>query len=121
MKCFDSIYEAVRHIKRNLPNDLHDAIFLMYHEDKDRFYVADDTDELEQQIEEDFYSWGYESGDPEKHAEYYKVWSYVPSECKERWGALYAGHKRTPLSKNHLRGEIYASGETIASFSVGKW
>jgi hypothetical protein len=121
MKRFDSIYEAVRHIKRNLPEDTHDAIFLMFHEDKDRFYVADDTTDLENQIEEDFHLWGYESGDPEKHAESYKVWSYVLSENKERYPALYAGHKRTPLSKSHLRGEINVSGEIVASFSVSQW
>jgi len=117
---FDSIYEAVRHIRKNLPDDLHEVIYLMKHEGRDRAFVTDDDDELAELMSEDFYNWGFESGDPEQHAEQYKVWAYVTTENKEKWKTLYAGYKRSPISNLHIRGKATAAGEVIAIFSVAR-
>ncbi|MFH5185752.1 hypothetical protein ACHHV8_25600 [Paenibacillus sp. TAB 01] len=121
IKCFESVTEAVRHLKSNLPEDIHEAVFLMYYEDRDSFFVSDDTDDLEKQIDEDFYSWGYDGDNPEEHAAKYKIWSYVQNENKDKWPVLYRDYKRTSLSKQHLRGKANAAGEVIASFSVSKY
>lgn len=121
MKAFNSVFEAIRHIKEHLPEDTYDELYLMYHEDRDRFYVTDNTDDLEKRMDEDFYSWGYDCDDPDEHAAKYSVWSYTNTENKEKWPDLYREFKRTPLSKNYLRGKVTTSGETVASFTVDKY
>ncbi|MNC40941.1 hypothetical protein D3C75_896840 [compost metagenome] len=96
-------------------------MYLMCYEDLEIFHVSESTDDLEKQIGEDFYGWGYDSDNPEEHAAKYKVWSYTQVENMERWPVLYRGYKRTPLSKLHLRGKANAAGEIVASFSVGRY
>ena len=121
MKKFNSIFDAVRNVKKCLPEDNHDELYLMWHEDRDRFYVSDSTDDLEKQIDEDFYNWGYDGDTPEEHADKYKIWSYTQAENMERWPTLYRGYKRSPLSKTHLRGKANAAGEIVASFSISRY
>lgn len=99
MKAFNSVFEAIRHIKEHLPEDTSD----------------------EKRMDEDFYSWGYDCDDPDEHAAKYSVWSYTNTENKEKWPDLYREFKRTPLSKNYLRGKVTTSGETVASFTVDKY
>lgn len=118
MEKFESVFEAVRHIKNHLPDDDFDSIYLMYRDFYDRCYVTHDSDELADKIGEEFYSWGYESGDPESHAELYSIWDYTVSENKEKYGHLYRGYKRTLLSQSHIRGKLNAAGEVVASFAI---
>lgn len=121
MKTFETVYEAVRYIKQNLPEDIYNEMYLMWYEDREAFHVSDSTDDLEKLISSDFYNWGYDSDNPEEHAFKYKVWSYTHTENMKQWPVLYSGYRKTPLSKLHLRGKANAGGETIASFSVSRY
>lgn len=119
MERFDSIYEAMRHIRLRLPEiEEYEELYLMINESKDCFWVSDDESDLEKELEDGFYQWGYESGDPEKHAESFEIWAYILRDRKERHEILYRDYKRTPLSQYHIRGKAKWGGEVVASFSV---
>ncbi|MDG0056964.1 hypothetical protein MMB75_25395 [Paenibacillus sp. P2(2022)] len=119
MEHFESVFDAVRHIKDKLDSiDDHEELYLMCNEDCENFWVTDENSELEEEMGKSFYDWGYESSDPDKHAESFKLWAYVLKENKERYPGLYKNYKESPLSKNHIRGRISPSGEVAAIFSV---
>lgn len=118
MKTFETVFEAVRHIKQNLPDDEHEEIYLMWCEGQSEFHVSDNADELVEQIDSDFYNWGYQDCGPEEHAAEYEIWTYELIENKDMYPVLYRDYKRTPLSKNHIRGQASAIGEITASFAI---
>lgn len=120
MKEFESVLEAMRYIKRELPNvEYMEELYLMHNTYTNEYFVSDDESELEKEIEEDWYNGGCEDN-PDKHVKDFKVWTYVASENKERWPILYEDYKPSALSKLHIRGLANVSGEVVASFTVSR-
>ncbi|MDT2249592.1 hypothetical protein P7H16_25410 [Paenibacillus larvae] len=103
MKKFDSVYNAVRYIKSELPNvGEYDQLYLMMNTYSDEVYVTEDKDVLEKIIERDWCDCGCDT-EPDSHVEDYKIWAYETSENAERWERLYRNYKPTLLSKSHIR------------------
>jgi len=118
MQVFESILEAMRYIKSELPKvEEWDELYLLYSRYGAEYIVSDSESELEKAIEEDWYNGGCEDN-PDKHAEDFKVWAYITADHKERWPTLYENYKPCALSKGHIRGSANVYGEVVASFSV---
>lgn len=118
MKVFESILEAMRYIKSELPDvEYMDNLYLLSSAYGAEYIVSDSESELEKAIEEDWYNGGCE-GNPDKHAEDFKVWAYITADHKEKFPTLYTNYKPCVLSKSHVRGSASVYGEVVASFSV---
>ena len=121
VKKFDGVTDALREVKNlSCELDTHGKIYFAYNEDSERYFVADDSDDLSEEIHRRWCDSGCDS-EPASEASNYKIWEYSLSENKEKYPNTYRRAKKSLINSevSLIRRSIEVECEYSVEFVVG--